>query len=276
MAAALSISRFNPSDLFAGAGRSLPRQAVAIKGREQADGWGVAFYSTAAGLELVKSRGAVSAEKSRFARAVNKSRPGLAMAHIRAASNPLRLSREELIGTVNTQPFSGNGFVFVHNGILEIPAEIKSKLGKYEKFVKGVNDSEVLFWQIMKLLDIYGDPVKALEMASQEIKTVWNAVKGRHPGKKEPYHGLNIFLSDGSALWVMCHYPTYGKEAALMTPGWEFGRIAWRKDSQKVIFSSEPLDDGSWHKMSNLQIAEARLNGGGVTLKIKPLKRGSQ
>ena len=267
------MNRFNPADLFARGTRSLPRQAVAVKGREQADGWGAAFYSAAGGLEIVKSRGPISAEKDRFSLAVDKNRSGLSLAHIRAASNPLGLPREELLGAVNTQPFSGNGFVFAHNGILEIPAEIKTTLGRYKKFIKGVNDSEILFWQIMKMLDAYGDPALALEMAAEEIRTVWLSVKDRYPGKKAPYHGLNIFLSDGSALWVFCHYPSYPKERALLAPGWEFGRIAWRKDAQKVIFASEPLDEGQWRKMPDLRIAEARLNGGGVTLKIKTLGR---
>ena len=171
MAATLSANAFNPEDLFAGSAKSLPGQAAAVKGREQADGWGAAFYSAAGGLRLVKSQEPVFSEKDRFARAVSVNGSGLALAHIRAASNPLGLSRKKLLGAANTQPFSGNGFVFAHNGTLEIPAEIKTTLGKYEKFVTGVNDSEVLFWQLMKLLDAYGDPSLALEMAAEEIKT---------------------------------------------------------------------------------------------------------
>ena len=176
----------------------------------------------------------------------------------------------------DTQPFSGNGFVFAHNGAIEISAEIKTTLGKYEKFVKGVTDSEVLFWQVMKMLDAYGDPALALEMAVEEIKTVWLSVKDRHPGEKAPYRGLGIFLSDGKALWVLCHYPAHAEKNALMAPGCKFGRIAWRRDAQKIIFSSEPLDSGSWRKMSGLQIAEARLGANGVTLKIKTLARGDK
>jgi hypothetical protein len=171
------------------------------------------------------------------------------------------------------KPFSGNGFIFAHNGVLEIPAEIKTTLGKYEKLVKGVNGPQILFWQIMKMLDAYGDPALALEMAVEETKTVWFSVKGRYPGKKAPYRGLNIFLSDGGALWVLSHYQAGAKNEALMPRGWESGQIAWKKDDQKIIFLSEPPDDGPWRTMSDLQIAEARLNGGGVTLKIKTLER---
>ena len=270
MAAVLSVNRFNPADLFARGTRSLPRQAVAVKGREQADGWGAAVSTAGGRFKIIKSRGPVSAEKDRFARAASAVSSGLALAHIRQASNPLGLPREELLGAANTQPFSGNGFVFAHNGILEIPAEIKTTLGKYEKLVKGVNDSEILFWQVMKMLDAYGDPALALEMAAKETNTVWLSVKDRHPGKKAPYRGLNIFLSNGRTLWVLCHHPADAGREALMTPGWEFGRIAWRKDAQKIIFASEPLDDGPWRKMPDLQIAEASLDGG-VTLKIKTL-----
>ncbi|MFA6433089.1 MAG: class II glutamine amidotransferase [Elusimicrobiales bacterium] len=272
MAAVLSAGRFNPADLFAEGSRSLPKQAAAVKDREQADGWGAAFYSAAGGLEIVKSRGPVSAEKDRFAQAVDKNRSGLALAHIRRASNPLGLPRKRLINSACTQPFSGNGFVFSHNGTLEIPAEIRSTLGKYEKFVAGDNDSEVLFWQLMKMLDAYGDPATALEMAVKEIRTVWLSVRDRHPRKKTPYNGLNIFLSDGRALWVLCHFTGAAGKEALMTPGWKSGSIAWRKDAGKAIFASEPLDDGPWREMSDPQLAEARLDGKNVTLKMKTLE----
>ncbi|MEI7482568.1 MAG: class II glutamine amidotransferase [Elusimicrobiota bacterium] len=283
------MNRFNPADLFAEGLRSLPKQASAVKGREQSDGWGAASYSAAGELRIVKSPKPVYTESERFTRAVSVARCGFALAHIRQASNiyagvapkgyitqpanPPVFNRKELTSTANTQPFSGNGFVFAHNGTLEIPAEIKTTLGKYERFVKGVNDSEVLFWQIMKMLDAYGDPALALEMAAEETRTVWLSVKDRYPKKKNPYHGLNIFLSDGKALWALCHYPANAKKEALMTPGWEFGRIAWKKDSKKIIFASEPLDAGPWHKMSDWQIAEARMNGGSITLKIKTLNR---
>ena len=61
-----------------------------------------------------------------------------------------------------------------------------------------------------------------------------------------------------------------------MTPGWEFGRIAWKRDSGKVVFSSEPLDGGRWNKMSDLEIAEAAPNGTGLTLKFKSILRRGQ
>jgi len=275
MTAVLSAKPFDPAELFAGEGRSLLAQSDAVKGREQRDGWGAAFYS-AGKLELLKSPAPVFAEKERFTRYVSGPRRGLSLAHIRQASNPLGLSSKELLGAANTQPFQGNGFVFAHNGTLEIPAEIKTTLGRYEKFVKGVNDSEVLFWQIMKMLDAYGDPALALEMAIEETKTVWLSCKGRYPAKKYPYRGLNVFLSDGKALWVLCHYSADPKKEALLTPGWEFGRIAWRKEAGRAVFSSEPADGGAWKKMSDLDIAEARLNGTGVDIKIRTIKRYSK
>lgn len=278
MAAVLSREPFDPAGLFAGTGRSLLRQADAVKGREQRDGWGASFYRAGTGPKTVKSPAPVFAQKERFTRAVSGPRTGLALAHIRQASNPLGLTAKRLLGAENTQPFSGNGFVFAHNGTLEIPSEIKSVLGKYEKFVKGVNDSEVLFWQVMKMLDAYGDPALALEMAVEETRTVWLSCKGRYPAKKHPYRGLNVFLSDGRTLWVLCHYAPDSDKKALMTPGWEFGRIAWRKDAGKVIFASEPLDGGRWNKMSDLEIAEASLGGKGVDLKLINIKqrRGSK
>jgi predicted glutamine amidotransferase len=277
MTAVLSAKPFDPAVFLAEKERSLLRQADAVTGVEQGDGWGAAFYSAhgpRCGLKVVKSPGPAFAEKARFTRTVSGVRSGLALAHIRRASNPRGLPAKRLLGVKNTQPFHANGFVFAHNGTLEIPEEIKTTLGKYEKFVRGINDSEILFWQVMKMLDAYGAPAQALEMAVEEIKTVWLSCKNLHSEKKAPYRGLNIFLSNGKSLWVLCHFRS--ELRALMTPGWESGRIAWRKDEHQVVFSSEPLDRGAWNKMSDLDIAEAALTGSGVSLNITNIGKGSK
>ncbi len=197
---------------------------------------------------------------------------------------PGGLTRKLPLTRPNTQPFTGMGLIFAHNGTLFIKEEIKSLLGRYAAEIKGSNDSEVLFWQVVKMLDAYGSPVKALEMALDEIRTVWVSCRGRYPGRAAPYRGLNMFLAQKNSVTVMCHYPgghkhraaaavPPGGKTALLSPGWEFGRIAWRRERNRVIFSSEPADARpGWNKMKDMQIAHAEIKNGKLELKFRNIK----
>ncbi len=255
------------SQLFSEGERSLLSQADAVAGRYQDDGWGIAFAKGEKFL-LTKSAGPARLERKAFAAAAaGTSR--VALAHLREASNPNKLSRRSLVSPANTQPFCAGGLAFAHNGTLFIKDEIRSLLGRYADKVKGSNDSEVLFWQVVKMLDAYGTPETALEMALDEIRTVWISCKDKHPGREAPYLGLNMFLASANSLTVLCHAPRKTRKDALLSPGWEFGRVAWRREPGRVIFSSEPADSGAWKKMNDPELASAKLSGGKIELSFK-------
>lgn len=253
--------------------RSLLAQAGAVEGRFQDDGWGIGFFRGEAAVIKSPRPARLEAEKFRAAAAAARSR--VVVAHLRDASNPAKLPKARLIGRANTQPFSAGGFVFAHNGTLFIKDEIRSLLGKYAAKVKGSNDSEVLFWQVMKMLDAYGSPETALEMALDEIRTVWISCRDKYPGRPAPYRGLNIFLASPDALTVLCHYQPHkeGSKTALLTPGWEFGRIAWRREKSSLVFSSEPADGGrGWRKMNDPEIASASVKAGKLQVAFKRIE----
>jgi predicted glutamine amidotransferase len=274
MTAVITKNPAGRADILCDSEKALLKQAGAVKGRFQDDGWGVAYFASGPDPLLFKSAGPARAEKAAFRRAaLAASASNVVLAHLRDASNPKGLSRSKLLGRKNSQPFCGNGFAFAHNGTLYIPDEIKSALGKYAGAVKGVNDSEVLFWQIMKMLDAYGTPELALEMALDEINTVWLSCKNRYPLRNAPCRGMNIMLADSKNLWALCHYPASGDRGALFTPGWEFGRLAWRREKDAFVFSSEPLDGGSWNKLSDMELAKVSLINGKLELKMKKLYR---
>ncbi len=252
--------------LFSEGERSLLAQA-AVPGRYQDDGWGMAFAKGGKFL-LTRSAGPARLERKAFAAAASGT-SNVALAHLREASNPARVSRRSLVSAANTQPFCAGGLAFAHNGTLFIKDEIKSLLGRYSGKVKGSNDSEVLFWQVVKMLDAYGTPEAALEMALDEIRTVWISCRDKYPGRPAPYLGLNLFLASEDSLTVLCHAPRKAGKDALLTPGWEFGRIAWRREPGRVVFSSEPADLGPWEKMNDPEIARARLLGGKIELSFK-------
>lgn len=273
MTAVLSLSPASPADPLCGGPKALLAQAAAVEGRFQDDGWGIAcFRGKKAAVK--KSPAPARLEKARFEAAAAAARSTLVVAHLRDASNPAGLPKARLVAPANTQPFSAGDFVFAHNGTLFIKDEIKSLLGRYAARVKGSNDSEVLFWQVMKMLDAYGSPEAALEAALDEIRTVWISCRDKYPGRPAPYRGLNVFLASPGALTVLCHYQPHkeGSKKALLTPGWEFGRMAWRREKSRVIFSSEPADGGAWNKMNDPEIASASVKSGKLQLSFKRIK----
>jgi predicted glutamine amidotransferase len=274
MTAILSSRPAAHADLLCGGPKALLAQADAVEGRFQDDGWGVACYRGGKPSVALSARPA-RLQKARFAAAAARARSTLVVAHLRDASNPAGLPKSRLVSGANTQPFSADGYVFAHNGTLFIKDEIRSLLGGYAAKVKGTNDSEVLFWQVRKMLDAYGTPEAALEAALDEIRTVWISCRDKYPGRPSPYRGLNIFLASPGSLTVLCHYQLHkeGSKTALLTPGWEFGRMAWRREKDRVIFSSEPADAGpGWKKMDDPAIASARLAGGNLSLSFKRIE----
>ena len=80
-----------------------------------------------------------------------KSAAKVVIAHIRAASNPLKLPMKKLIAKEHSQPFGWLQFSFAHNGVLNIAAPAREKLlGPFRSRLKGNNDSEIYFWLLMK------------------------------------------------------------------------------------------------------------------------------
>ncbi|MEK7721448.1 MAG: class II glutamine amidotransferase [Elusimicrobiota bacterium] len=256
-------------DLLYGNSKSLLAQAGAVKGRFQDDGWGIGFYRGAVPA-VIKSHGPARFEKKAFETAADAAVSHITVTHLRNASNPAGLPKAGLITRNNTQPFSADGLIFAHNGALFIKDEIRALLGKYASKIKGTNDSEVLFWQLIKMLDAYGSPGAALEMALDEIRTVWISCRDKYPERAAPYLGLNLFLASRNSLTVLCHSPTKKKISALLTPGWQFGRVAWRREKDRVVFSSEPADAGpGWEKMNDPEIARAEARDGKILLDLK-------
>lgn len=271
MTAYISSGKHDPAALLAGGPLSLPAQAAADPSRPQADGWGVGRIAPGGRTSaLTRSASPLKGEASAFARALRRAAgPGTLIAHARAASNPLGLPKARIVRPENCHPFSGEGLLLAHNGTLNICSEIRENLGAYAARLRGTTDSEILFWQIVKMRDAYGDLALAVEMAIDEIWTVWGSCAGDRPGVKAPYRGLNIFVSDGSRLCALSHYPLKEKKRSLMTPGWDWGEIAWRTSPDGAVFSSEPLDAGPWRRLREGELADAALSGGKVKISVR-------
>ncbi|NLH39566.1 MAG: class II glutamine amidotransferase [Elusimicrobia bacterium] len=234
--------------------KSILKQSSFNNNRLQKDGWGVAYYSNSKPV-VYKSDKPVFDEKEKLVKKIASVNSNIFLAHIRNASNPKKLPHNRLISVENSQPYSYGNIVFSHNGTLSIVDDIYLNLGKYKKYIKGVNDSEVLFWNFIKHLNAYGNIKTAIEMMRDEINTIWISVKKNYPDLKKPYNGLNLFVSDGNQIYALCDFVMEKESYSLMSKGWEYGRFAIKRFDDYTVISSEPVDDtDGWEKVKPLTI----------------------
>ncbi|MGC8867928.1 MAG: class II glutamine amidotransferase [Elusimicrobiales bacterium] len=235
--------------------KSILKQSQFNEKRLQKDGWGIGYFEDS-NPYIHKSSNSIYSEKDKLKDKIKKIKTTSFIMHIRRASNPRNLEIKKLISEENTQPYCANNIIFTHNGTLNIVDEIYENLAKYKKFVKGLNDSEVLFWHIMKNLDAYGDIPQAIKAARREINTVWISVKNNYKHFKEPYIGLNIFIYTEKNFYALCDFRLKKETYSIMTPSWEYGRYAIKKEKDIFIISSEPLDNERWQKINHNSLIE--------------------
>ena len=234
--------------------KSLFAQSRADPKRPQKDGWGIGWYPSYPTMpELVRSARPVFQEPGRFREAAGQARAALIVAHIRYASNPLVLPRPQLIGEANSQPFTFGRYVFAHNGTLNIPREVARSLGEWEVRIKGHNDSEVLFWLVMKgVQDARGDLAEGLRQAVRHIGIVWDVLMPK-PGPA-PYTALNLILADGERLAALCLYQEKhaDESQALCSPDRPYYEMCYRESPEGLRVASEPTDGSrNWRSLPN-------------------------
>lgn len=137
--------------------------------RLQSDGWGIGFYIDGV-PKVIRSEKPVYTEYEKFASAVQIASSRAVLAHVRRASNPRGLPREQLISIENSQPFSYKKYIFVHNGTISIPDEVAKRLGEWKGRLRGLNDSEVYFWYVVKEMTngrVFWKPLRGLKKCSQ-------------------------------------------------------------------------------------------------------------
>ncbi|MBS7654123.1 class II glutamine amidotransferase [Candidatus Bathyarchaeota archaeon] len=184
---------------------SLYAQSKTDPRRLQGDGWGVGFYINGS-LKTVKSEKPVFEEYERFGYIVNSISSNVIVAHVRRASNPRGLPKEKLLSIENSQPFCYKNYVFAHNGVINLPDEMANLLGDWQPNIKGLNDSEVYFWYIMKEISEGRSISEALRNFQRDLHRVWLENRDKYPDKDSPFIGLNIIFSDGEKLYAYCKY----------------------------------------------------------------------
>lgn len=243
--------------------QSLLAQSDARADQLQSDGWGIAWYDRTRQPRVEKgARGAYEeSEVGRFRTAAERARGPVVVGHLRKASNPMGLPHSRLIAMENTQPFTHGSFLFAHNGMITLPRETRGRLGKFESKVRGVNDSEVLFWLFSKHVEEAGDPLAAYLRTREDLNAVWENAEPRPP---RPYSGLNLLFSRGpNELWAFC--TSLGEHGSSLTdPNRKYYDMAYRTDTRELIVGSEPFDRGrsDWRTLANGQYLVGRVDLG--------------
>jgi predicted glutamine amidotransferase len=252
--------------------RSLLAQSNVSPEKAQKDGWGIGWFEDDGRARVEKGAGGAFelSERDRFVTAARDAKGPLILGHLRHASNPLELPREKLIGLENSQPFENHTTLFGHNGSIPFPNETRPLLGVYEPRVRGVNDSEVLYWLLVRNTAETDDPLVGYLRTVEDLVRVWQGLK-RPP--VPPFSALNIvFARNPNELWAFCLW-TGDHGTGLIDSSRRYYEMTYQASPHRVIVGSEPFDGakGVWQSLSSGTYLVARRVEGRVEVKTAKL-----
>lgn len=247
----IAVETTHPGDYLARSSCSLLAQSQADKKNRQSDGWGVAYLKNSH-FAVKKSPNPIYKETEMLNQAAGSAVAHIVLAHIRAASNPLRLPKHRLIAKEHTQPFGVADFAFCHNGTINIAKAAREQLlGPFKKYLKGRNDSEIYFWLLQKWRSqLKNDTIAAFKETIKELWRLWHALtpKERRP-HQAPYTSLNTAASDGQKIYVLCHSLLPQTRRSLCLGTQPFNRMCFRLDGkkQRLVAASEKMSrESGW------------------------------
>jgi predicted glutamine amidotransferase len=206
------------------------------------DGTGLAYY---AGRRAVLEKHPIAAHKDQeFATEARSASSHLFVAHIRHATRG-KPSLE------NTQPFSQDSLVFVHNGTVENLEDLADPLGPFS----GDTDSERYFAVLRHHIGKASNTLTGIRKAVGWIK------------KNCTYTSLNFLLADGDCLYALrlpgtrdfCLYTRrLGAEEDFRGLSSYGTRTESRHRSGATLFASEQIDSApSWRELEPGTLAVA-------------------
>ncbi len=252
--------------------RSLLAQSNVSPETAQNDGWGIAWFEDGGRARVEKGTGRASAEaeRDRYLAAARDADGPLVFGHLRHASNPLHLPAAQLIGLENSQPFEAHTILFEHNGAISFPTETRPMLGVYEPRVRGVNDSEVLFWLLVRNTSEIQDPLRGFAHTVEDLVRVW---EGMGRPAIPPFSGLNVLFSRGpDELWAFCLW-TGDHGSGLFDTKRRYYEMTYQAHPHRVVVGSEPFDrePGVWKSLPGGAYLSARRVGERVDVKVGPI-----
>lgn len=207
--------------------------------RREPDGTGLGTFTQDGRARVEKQPLAAYADRQ-FAREAKERVSTTFLAHVRYASTGG-------LDVRNTHPFSQQGRLMAHNGVIEDIARLEAELGRYRDLIAGDTDSERLFALISKQVDALGGDVGA---------GIGTAV--RWVAAALPIYALNLILATPTELWALRYPDTHElwflERAAGGSTGDQHlshGTPARRirahstalADSPAVVVASERMDD---------------------------------
>ena len=270
--AQLSLEARSAEDLLLDAEKSLLKQSSSKRGCLQKDGWGVGWH-TGGRAKVIRSARPIFKEEAELRAAAQAAVAKVVVAHVRAASNPLKLSRAKLLTAKNNQPFTDGKWLFAHNGTLSIPREVTAELGALKSRLTAQNDSEVWFFHVLKHLKKAGSFHQAAVAAIAELWEIWESCKADHPGLAAPYTGLNFLLTDGVELHALCHQASKGMALfGACNPDQPWGQMSFTRRPGRIVVVSEDMDRGPWTRLNPPETLSARARDGRIEVTRRALK----
>jgi hypothetical protein len=218
-------------------------------------------------VEKGKEGAFVEGEREHYLRAAAEARGPLVLGHLRHASNPLKLPYEKLIALENSQPFENHTSLFAHNGAIAFPNETRPLLGVHESKVRGVNDSEVLYWLLYRNTEETGDPLVGFVHTVEDLVRVWEGLK---KPTLPPFSGLNVlFTRSPNELWAFCLW-TGDHGTGLFDANRRYYEMTYQTVPHRVLVGSEPFDGerGAWRSMPSGTYLVARRTDRRVDVKV--------
>jgi predicted glutamine amidotransferase len=161
--------------------------SLVVQSRREPDGTGLGTFE-ADGTPRVVKRPVAAYQDAEFAREAKQVVSTTFLAHVRFASTGGLELR-------NTHPFTQNGRIFAHNGVIGGLDRLEDELGSYRSLVEGDTDSERFFALITRQIDACGGDVAAGITAAAR----WVAAN-------LPLYAINLILTTPTELWAL-RYP---------------------------------------------------------------------
>ncbi|HUA72047.1 MAG TPA: class II glutamine amidotransferase [Solirubrobacteraceae bacterium] len=163
--------------------------SIARQSERNADGYGLAAFTSRRGMILIRNPVRASDDPAyrHVARRLDASEM---LVHLRYASTGR-------VSLLNTHPFSQDGRLFAHNGVVGDLDRIEARLGSNRAMVMGETDSERLFALI----------TLAIREAGGDVRAGITAGVGEVVAEYELY-SLNFVLGDLGHIWAF-RYPEH-------------------------------------------------------------------
>jgi len=267
----LSVEPYNARRYLLDDPCSLYAQSKADPKRLQGDGWGVGFYVNNVPT-LVKSEKPIYTEHDRFTSVVDSISSEILVAHIRRASNPRGLPRENIISTEASQPFQYRRYTFAHNGVIYIPDEVMEVLGEWRLKVRSFNDSEVYFWYIVREMEEGGAGFRgAVESFQGALSVLWDGCREKHPNRDRPHGLLNVVFSDGERLYAYTkHDEGSTSSRSICFKNQPSAQMSYVYTPNRLIVASEKTNvDDLWQALGNEHLLTGWISGGAVNISVR-------